>query len=149
MIRKGFYRTDSFCGFHCGDLADHFTHVWTPLLQLICTFIIGFTFLFGSPISCFIPIQFTGSWRDYTEHYCLLENSHYLPTFGNVTFHERRARQLSWHHWAPFFLLLSIIPFFIPCVLWKILGSLSGELPSNPLPHLYMYTIAIHHSGFL
>jgi hypothetical protein len=45
----------------------------------------------GQPIQCWIPAQFTGAWEQYSENYCFVQNTYFLPL-------DHYIPQVVWEH---------------------------------------------------
>ncbi|KAI6241288.1 Innexin [Aphelenchoides fujianensis] len=87
-----------------------------------------FTCIFVKPIQCWIPAQFTGAWEQYSENYCFVQNTYWLPLnyYIPTSVSERKEAEIGYYQWVPFVLGLQAILFYLPSLIWRILNWQSG-----------------------
>ena len=108
--------------------SDRLNHRYTAGFLLTCMIVAaGSPFVF-SRISCWVPAQFHGSYSKYTENYCWISNTYYVPTNETLpaSAAERTRREISYYQWAPFILLLCAFFFYLPRMLWRSMNTRSG-----------------------
>ena len=103
----------------------------------------------GDPIKCWVPQHFTGSHTKFTNAYCWVKNTYYLP-FDEYIPDETAyieeiegEAELPYYQWLPFIMLGQVSHHFsiwLICLvdLW---GRVLGHAP--PLNHFYMFFHAI------
>jgi hypothetical protein len=110
------------------DHSDRLNHCYTVCFLLVCASIVtGSPFIFNR-ITCWVPAQFTGAYLSYTNNYCWISNTYYIPT--NITIPnnklDRKQAEIGYYQWTPFILLLAALGFYLPRILWRSLNTRSG-----------------------
>ncbi|XP_045193323.2 innexin unc-9-like [Mercenaria mercenaria] len=75
-VSRGLYKWLLWRGATLEDFADRLNHFWTFGLLLILACIISWKQGYNSPISCWVPAQFTDSFTSYTHQHCW--NSYFI-----------------------------------------------------------------------
>lgn len=108
--------------------ADRLNHRYTVGFLLVCVFITsGSPFVFNR-ITCWVPAQFVGAYSTYTNHYCWISNTYYIPTNYSIPHekHERSQAEIGYYQWTPFIFLLAAFFFYLPRMLWRSMNTRSG-----------------------
>ncbi|MCP9262904.1 Innexin [Dirofilaria immitis] len=92
------------------DRVDFLNYYATSLLLALVALAISAKQYFGSPIQCWVPMEFRGGWEKYAEDYCFIQNSYYIPFTEQIPeeLHERRD-QISYYRWVPIVLALQAL----------------------------------------
>ena len=64
----------------------------------------------GDPINCWCPAHFSGNWEEYTNNYCWVRNTYYLP-FDNYIPKEAESdgrHMITYYQWMPMILLVQV-----------------------------------------
>lgn len=112
------------------DSVDYLNYYCTSLLLAMASLAISAKQYFGSPIQCWVPMEFRGGWEKYTEDYCFIQNSYYVPFSDDVPkdINDRRD-QLSYYRWVPIVLALQALMFFAPNYFWNMLYKQTAVQP--------------------
>ena len=107
---------------------DRLNHRYTVSFLLVCASIAGgapFTF---NRISCWVPAQFVDSYNKYTDHYCWIANTYYIPSNTSVPHSEydRKHAEIAYYQWAPLIFLSFALFFYLPRMLWRSMNTRSG-----------------------
>src|SRR5689334_14801202 len=108
--------------------ADRINHRYTVGFLIVCAIIAtGSPFIFNR-ITCWVPAQFVGAYSTYTNNYCWIANTYYVPS--NVTvphsIHAREHAEIGYYQWTPFIFLLFALCFYLPRMLWRSMNTRSG-----------------------
>uniref|UniRef100_A0A0R3Q385 Innexin n=1 Tax=Brugia timori TaxID=42155 RepID=A0A0R3Q385_9BILA len=122
------------------DKVDFLNYYATSLLLALVALAISAKQYFGSPIQCWVPMEFRGGWEKYAEDYCFIQNSYYIPFTEQIPeeLHERND-QISYYRWVPIVLALQALMFFAPNYFWNILYKETGNVQETFLFFLLLY----------
>ncbi|EJW87570.1 innexin family protein [Wuchereria bancrofti] len=114
------------------DKVDFLNYYATSLLLALVALAISAKQYFGSPIQCWVPMEFRGGWEKYAEDYCFIQNSYYIPFTEQIPeeLHERND-QISYYRWVPIVLALQALMFFAPNYFWNILYKETAIQPQG------------------
>ncbi|VDD94153.1 unnamed protein product [Enterobius vermicularis] len=112
------------------DSVDYLNYYSTSLLLAFFALAISAKQYFGSPIQCFLPNEFKGSWERYAEDYCFIQNSYYIPLEEDIP-NDLSYRQdhISYYRWVPIVLALQALMFFFPNYIWNMLYKQTAVQP--------------------
>jgi len=91
----------------------------------------------GDPIDCYTPKEFISQWTKYTDNYCWVSNTYYVPMhltldptlppgglpLGKSTQYEQ---ELSYYQWVPIILVFCAAMFAIPAQIWAWASNSGG-----------------------
>lgn len=110
------------------DWVDRLNHLYTViLLAIFALFISGGQYV-GSPIECWCPAHFTGSFQAYTKSYCWVKNTYYIPMDSSIPVdtENRDSEELTYYQWVPIILLFMAFLFKFPALVWRMFNGGSG-----------------------
>ncbi|CAF1164990.1 unnamed protein product [Rotaria sordida] len=107
---------------------DRLNHRYTVTMIIVFAAIVTTQQYFGSPITCWVPAQFTGGYEKYANDICWIMNTYYVPMEHDIPHAEttRYERMLKYYQWSPFILLFMALCFYFPRMLWRALNHKSG-----------------------
>jgi len=106
------------------DSTDKLSHRYTTALLVIFAVVVSTKQYVGDPISCWVPAEFTGNWEEYTNSYCWIKNTYYLPFEDNIPkAHEEKEYSITYYQWVPLILLTQALFFYMPRILWRSLNN--------------------------
>ncbi|CAF0807448.1 unnamed protein product [Adineta steineri] len=108
--------------------SDRLNHRYTVGFLLVCAMIATGSPLALNRITCWVPAQFVGAYSTYTNNYCWISNTYYVPTNSTVPHskHERERAEIGYYQWTPFIFLLFALFFYLPRMLWRSMNTRSG-----------------------
>ncbi|XP_050418690.1 innexin unc-9 [Patella vulgata] len=109
-------------------VSDRLNHVLAVSVFCIFAIIVGLEQYVGDPIHCWCPAEFTDSHCNYTEAYCWVQDTYYIPQDEVVPWEkaERYEEEIKYYQWVPIILLFLAACFKIPNLIWCMLNSVTG-----------------------
>jgi hypothetical protein len=110
------------------DFADRLNYRYTTTILVLFAIVVSTKQYVGDPINCWVPAHFTGNHEEYTNNYCWIRNTYYLPFEDHIPqAHEHDKRHMiTYYQWMPLILLVQALLFYIPIMLWRSMNSRSG-----------------------
>lgn len=112
------------------DIFDRLSSRFTVALLLGCLTVISVYKLGDSPLKCWAPVHFTGSWMKYVNNYCWIENTYHVPMNADFPRPEhtenKKRHEILYYQWVPFILVLQCFLFYIPSLVWHGLNQRGG-----------------------
>ncbi|VDM57329.1 unnamed protein product [Angiostrongylus costaricensis] len=115
---------------HDDDSIDRLNYVTTIYMLLGFALTLFAKNYVGEPMQCWVPNQWTAVWEVFSESYCFVENTYFVPMNDSnmPAVHTREGREMIYYQWVPFILSLMAFCFYIPRGVWKIFSPYSGSL---------------------
>ncbi|KAI6173255.1 Innexin [Aphelenchoides besseyi] len=112
------------------DSVDWLSYYVSSLMLIFAAIAISAKQYFGAPIQCWVPNEFKGSWEKYSEDYCFIASSYYVPMDQEIPQDlVGREDRISYYRWVPIVLALQSLAFSFPNFLWSILHKQTALNP--------------------
>ncbi|VDK47470.1 unnamed protein product [Anisakis simplex] len=95
--------------YQSNDLIDRLSYEYTAMIITLAAFTLAATQYVGNPIQCWVPAQFTGAWEKYTETYCFIKGSYFLPLDDDIPY-EFNQREDAMDFLIDYLKLFKIVP---------------------------------------
>ncbi|ESN99000.1 hypothetical protein HELRODRAFT_154179 [Helobdella robusta] len=115
------------------DFSDRLSYRFTTSFLIVFAILVTTKQFVGDPIQCWVPAHFTMNHEEYTNDYCWIRNTYYLPYDEYVPKeHEREKRQMiPYYQWMPLILLVQALNFYLPILQWRTFNKRSGVDVNN------------------
>ena len=110
------------------DSIDRVSHLYSVLMLVVFGIAISSGQFFGDPIHCWYPAEFHDSYEEYTNNYCWIKNTYYVPITESLPELEsvKEENEITYYQWIPLILLLQAMMFKVPNLVWRLLNDYSG-----------------------
>lgn len=110
------------------DSVDRLNHRYTFALVMVFLVLVAGKQYVGQPIECWVPKEFSGDWQTYTENYCWIKSTYWVPSEAEVLpdVQDRDDNIIGYYQWVPFILLGIALSFNVPRTVWKLCNWHSG-----------------------
>ena len=123
------------------DMVDRLSSRYTVGVIVVFAIAVTLQLHVGSAITCWVPKHFTGSHTKYTNSYCWVKNTYYLPFDEEIPkAHEDEKRDMiPYYQWIPFILLAQAVFFYMPSIVWNGLNQQAGVDADNILEAAHQF----------
>ncbi len=90
------------------DSTDRLSSKTTVIMLIMFTIIVSVGIWVGDPIKCWTPKHFTGNHDKFTNSYCWVKNTYYLPFDEDIPKPHEERRVIQYYQWIPFILLAQV-----------------------------------------
>nr|AFC34070.1 INX10 [Hirudo verbana] len=126
------------------DFADRLSYRYTVSMLIIFAIIVSTKQYVGDPIQCWVPAHFTPNHEEYTNDFCWIRNTYYLP-YDEYVPKEHEGRQIiPYYQWIPLILLVQALCFYLPILQWRTFSGRSGIDVNHIVEAGRMFTYAEH-----
>jgi hypothetical protein len=110
------------------DFSDRLNHRFTVAVLVIFAIVVSTKQYVGEPINCWVPAHFTGNHESYTNNYCWIRNTYYLPFEEYIPkeHEDDKRHMIPYYQWMPMILLVQALLFYMPVMIWRTLNGRSG-----------------------
>ncbi|KAK5977258.1 Innexin [Trichostrongylus colubriformis] len=111
------------------DPVDRLNYFLTSTLLTFFAIMVSAKQYVGSPIQCWMPMEFKGGWEQYAEDYCFIQNTFFVPFHEEIPAddEDRSKAEIGYYQWVPIVLALQAIMFYLPNWIWKTLHQQSED----------------------
>lgn len=116
---------------HCDNWVDRLSHVYTVYLLTSVAAFVKTVQSASSPISCWIPAEFDANseaYKNYVNAHCWIQNTYNVPFHEDIStdVSHRQNKEITYYQWVPIVLLIQVLLFKIPHIIWVQLRKNSG-----------------------
>jgi len=108
------------------NLVDRAHYVFSTVLLFAFTTLISSKLIFGAPIRCMAPAEYTGQWINYVDEYCFSTNTFTDTIGGHDT--TKGIINVGYYQWAALFFLAQAFFFYMPHMLYSHLSSSVSDI---------------------
>ena len=108
------------------DRIDRLSNKYTVGILIAFTVAVSSFLAFSKAIICWTDKHFTGAWVRYTNSYCWVKNTYYLPLDEHIPKEGEPRDYIPYYQWIPFILLAQAVGFYMPSVVWHAFNQQGG-----------------------
>jgi len=111
---------------HIDDVIDRLHRGTTTLILVVLAIIITTQQYVGSSIDCWVPAHFTDKQLAYTNDFCWIQNTYYLPEHADMPRSDEERVRITYYQWVAIILLVEAAMFYSPFLLWMAINDHVG-----------------------
>ena len=97
------------------DAIDRLSHRYTCAVLIVFSIVVTTKSYVGDPIHCWMPKHFSKHWTKYTDSYCWVKGTHYVPLEPDVPIPKEHEDKdiIPYYQWIPIILLIQVCMYSI------------------------------------
>ncbi len=110
------------------DFVDRLNNRYTVMVIVVFAIVVTSQLYTGTPITCWADKHFTGNHIKYTNSYCWVRNTYYLPFEEEIpkAHEDDKRKHIVYYQWMPFILLAQALFFYLPSTVWNGFNQKAG-----------------------